>query len=525
MNQKKKIRFSVFLPPWILLVAMIGLSLIDYERFYGSLSAVAGWITNDLAWMLALCGIVCVVLLVVVYCSDFSKIKIGGPDAVPIVKKTTWRYITLTTTIGAGLLFFASSEPLLHYMSPPTNITQGAASGESALWAMETLYLEWTWVPYSVYTVAALMFGFVFYNMKKKQTLSAVLVPVLGNKNSDRISSVVDVICLFSLVLGVSSAMGVGTMNIAGGLETAFGVSSNVKIWAVIIVVIVLTFLLSAISGITKGISALANINVYFYWFLIAFILIFGPTAFLLNFGLESAGTFFSEFFHISAWTSASTGDGWAGSWPIYYLCAWYSWTPVTAIFLGRISRGYTVREVITTNLIFPSVFSMVWIALFGGSSIFYERAGAGLFETMNASGMESVVYGIFKQMPLPALIIPIYIFVVFISFVTATNSNTTAMAGLCIKDGTSEDAEAPSYMKVIWAVIVGLVTFVLVKTESLDGIKMACNVAGLPICILEIAMVIGLAKIMKDPAKYDCYQETQEMDSVCGEEKEQSPD
>lgn len=520
MNQKKKIRFAVFLPPWILLVSMIGLSLADYDRFYGSLSAVAGWIASDLAWMLAMCGIICVVLLVIVYCSDFSKVKIGGPDAVPIVKKTTWRYITLTTTIGAGLLFFASSEPLLHYMNPPANVVRGAGSSESALWAMETLYLEWTWVPYSIYTVAALMFGFVFYNMKKKQTLSAVLVPVLGSKNSGRISAFVDVICLFSLVLGVSSAMGVGTMNIAGGLETAFGVSSDIKIWTVIIVAIVLTFLLSAISGITKGISVLANINVYFYWFLIAFILVFGPTAFLLNFGLETAGTFFSEFFHISAWTSASTGDGWAGSWPIYYLCAWYSWTPVTAIFLGRISRGYTIREVITTNLIFPSVFSMVWIALFGGSSIFYERAGAGLYAKMSVSGMESVVYGVFKQMPVSVVIIPVYIFVVFISFVTATNSNSTAMAGLCMKDGTSEDAEAPPYMKVIWAAIVGLVTFVLVQTESLDGIKMACNIAGLPICILEIAMVVGLAKIMKNPAKYDCYQETGKISGSSREEK-----
>lgn len=508
MNHKKKIRLEVFLPPWILLAAVIAVSLINYDALYDSMALVAGWITNDMAWLLNSSGIMCLVVLLVIYVSKFSKVKIGGAKAEPIVNKRNWRYITLTTTIGAGLLFFASSEPLLHFMTPPANITEGSASGAAAIWAMETLYLEWTWVPYAIYTVAALMFAFVFYNMRKKQTLSAVLIPVLGEQICDKISPLVDAVCLFSLVLGVASAMGVGAMNIAGGLENTFGIKSESKVWFIIIIAIVLTFLLSAISGITKGISKLANLNVNFYWFLIVFLLVFGPTFFILNFGVETVGSFLADFFRIASWTSSSSGDGWAGSWPVYYLCAWYSWTPVTAVFLGRISKGYTVREVITTNLIFPAIFSTVWIALFGGAAIYYESAGAGLYDIMTTSGMESVVYNVFKQMPFSVIVIPIYIFVVFISFVTATNSNTTAMAGLCVSGIDCDDAEAPTYMKVIWAVTVGVVTFILLQTNGIDGIKMACNVAGLPICILEIGMVIGLVKIMKNPWHYDYYKE-----------------
>lgn len=501
------LRKGVFFPPWIFLVSIAIVSLINGEAFLTGLNVVTSWILDNFAWAFNLTTVACVVTVIIVYFSPLSKVRIGGSKAQPIMRYLDLVWITLCTTIAAGILFWACAEPLYHLYAPA--ITEGVEPGTSnaAIFAMKTMFLEWTWSPYAIYTVAALLFAFVFYNMKQSYSMGSALVPVFGEKVK-KYNGIVDVIRLFALVAGVAAALGTGALNIAGGVEKVAGIPSGPASWAVIIAVIALTFIISSVSGVMKGIRLLSSVNAKVYMILLAFIFVFGPTVFMLNFSVESIGAYLQDFFRMNLMTGDVSGDGWSKGWPIFYWCNWLAWTPTTAVFLGKILKGYTVKDAIKCNFIIPSIFSTIWMGLFASASIYYELNGVGLYDTLLDKGTEAVVYTVFEQLPLAIIIIPFYLFIVFISFVTATDSNTNAMAGLCTNGVTQEEQESPAWLKIVWGITMAVVTWILISFAGIDGIKAASNLGGFPNMFLMIIMIAGLLKISRNPSKYDVYKE-----------------
>lgn len=501
------LRKGVFFPPWILLVAMVAVSLTNGEAFLEGLNKVTSWILDNFAWAFNFTTLACVTTVAVVYFSPFGKVRIGGSKARPMMKYLDLVWITLCTTIAAGILFWACAEPLYHMYTPA--VAEGVEPGtaNAAVFAMKTMFLEWTWSPYAIYTVATLVFAFVFYNMKQPYSMGSALVPVFGEK-SKKYNGLIDVICLFALVAGVAAALGTGTLNIAGGVEKVFGIPSGPVSWAVIIAVIAITFIISSVSGVMKGIRLLSSINAKVYMVLLVFLFVFGPTAFMLNFSAESMGAYLQDFFHMSLMTGDVFGDGWTKSWPIFYWCNWLAWTPITAVFLGKILRGYTIKDAIKCNFMIPAIFSTIWMGLFASASIYYELNGVGLYDTLMEKGTEAVVYTVFEQLPLSMIVIPFYLFIVFISFVTATDSNTNAMAGLCTNGVTQEEQESSAWLKIVWGLTMAVVTWILISFAGIDGIKAASNLGGFPNMFLMIIMIIGLLKISRNPQKYDIYKE-----------------
>lgn len=502
-----KVKKMVFLPPWILLVAMVAVSLINGEQFLKGFNAVTGWILGNFAWAFNLTTLACVFTVIVVYFSPLGKVRIGGRKARPMMKFGNLVWITLCTTIAAGILFWGCAEPMYQMYAPAAAEGVEPGSAGAALFAMKTMFLEWTWSPYAIYTVASLIFAFVFYNMKKSYSIGSALIPVFGDKIS-KYNSLVDIICLFALVTGMAASLGTGTLTIAGGVESIFGIKSGPVSWGIIIVVIVVTFVISSVSGIMKGIRILSDINAKVYMVLLVFLLVFGPTAFMLNFTVESLGAYVRDFFSLSLATGEIFGDGWAKSWPIFYWCNWLAWTPITAVFLGHILKGYTIKDAIRCNFVIPSLFATIWMGLFSTSTIYYELNGHGMYEVLNASGPEAVVYAVFKQLPLSVIVIPFYLFIVFISFVTASDSNTTAMAGLCTSGITQEEQKSPAWLKVVWGITIAAVTWILISFAGIDGIKAASNLGGFPNMFLVLIMMAGLLKICKNPKKYDTFKE-----------------
>ena len=216
---------------------------------------------------------------------------------------------------------------------------------------MKTMFLEWTWSPYAIYTVAVLVFAFVFYNMKQPYSMGSALVPALGERVK-KYNGLVDVICLVTLVAGMAASLGTGTLTIAGGIQNLTGLKSGAVMWGIVIAVIVTTFIVSSVSGVMKGIKLLSSINAKVYMVLFVFLLVFGPTAYMLNMSVESWGAYIRDFLPMSLMSGDVFGDTWSRSWPIFYWCNWLSWTPVTAVFLGKILKGYTIKDAIKCNFI-----------------------------------------------------------------------------------------------------------------------------------------------------------------------------
>ncbi|MDR1545343.1 MAG: BCCT family transporter [Deltaproteobacteria bacterium] len=513
VTSSKKTKWGIFLPPFLLVVALIVLNLTSFEIFLKVVNAAAGWILANFSWLFNGITCVCVVMTVAAYFSPFSKVRIGGSKAQPVMGQANFTWIALCTIMAAGILLWAAGEPMYHLYGPPSHIVEGAKSQKAVEWAVQTIFLEWTFSPMAIYGLPAVVFAFAFYNMKKEYSIGSMLYPALGDKATKTVMPVVDCVCLFALTGGMAASLSSGVLLLAGGFNSLAGVDAGKTGWIVTALIIVLAFVISASTGLMRGIRILSSINVRVYLVLGLFVFLAGPTAYLLDFMVEGLGLYLSDFFKISLWTSTTSADGWSRWWPTFYWCVWIAWMPVTSVFLGRVAKGYTVRETLTVIFVVPSIFSLIWLGIFSGTAINFELAGLGINEGMQATikasnTPEGATYALFRALPLPTLSIPLFLLVVFVSFVTAADSNTNAMAGLCTSGLSTEDQEAPFQLKVLWGVLIGALCLIMMIAAGIDGVKMVSNLGGFPSLFLLVAVCVSAFKLIANPAKYDLHKE-----------------
>lgn len=407
-------------------------------------------------------------------------------------------------------MLWACAEPMTHIHHPPANVTTGVLSGDAILWAMENIFLEWTFTPMAIYALPAVLFGFVFYNMKQSFSVGSMLVPIFGKKVTSRWRTGIDCVCLFCLCLGMASTLGSGVLLIVEGIGrvTNGAVQSGPVSWSICGGVIIISFILSASSGLKKGIQHLSAINSWFYLVIGIFIFLAGPTTYILNLCVESFGAYLSDFFKLSLWTSTSWGDGWSLWWPQFYWCVWLTWMPISAVFLGKISRGYTIRETLNAIFVIPSLFSVIWMALFSGTSIKFELEGLGIYAAMEASGTAAAAYEVLDHMPFSVLVVPLFLLTAFISYVTSADSNTNAMASLCTEGLTEDDTESPVSLKIFWGVTIGALCLIMLTAFNIDGMKMLADLGGFFSGFLMALFMAAVIMILRNPARFDRHQE-----------------
>jgi glycine betaine transporter len=500
----KNIRHSVFWPPFLLLIAAALFSFFNKEGFIKLASDGNNWLLANVGWLFSIGGMIMLVTVIGVYFSPLGKVKIGGNNAKPMLKLSNWIAITLCTTIAAGVTFWGIVEPVYHLTAPPESLGLKPNSPEAAIFSMSTMYLHWTITPYAIYCVPALMFAFAYYNMRKPFSLSSTLAPLFGDKISGGWGKTVDALCLYTLALGMAAAMGTSILNLAGGVNYLTGIASSPTLWAVIAAVVMITFIISASSGLMKGIRILSDINMKVYIIIVLFIFIAGPTAYMVNLGTESFGNFLTNFFEKSLFTGAASGDQWPQWWTVFYWANWFAWAAITALFLGRISFGYSVRAFIIVNFALPSVFGALWMTIFGGTAIHKQMTEGTLGDILANQGPESVLYAVLSDLPLASLLIPFYLFIVYISFVTAADSNISAMAGISSSGITPESPEPGLLIKFVWGITIGAISWIMISFAKIDGIKMLSNLGGVPALILGLLIVVALIKVAKSPEKYD---------------------
>ncbi|WP_461207844.1 BCCT family transporter [Clostridium sp. DL1XJH146] len=506
-EKKSVIRPVVFFPAFILLVVAIILNFANYEAFLAVTTAAKDFMTVQCGWMFSLAGVFSVLLVIAAYFSPLGKVKLGGPDAKPLLKKSSWFAVTLCTTIAAGILFWGTAEPIWHLAYPPESLGIAPMSADAAKFAMETLFLHWTFIPYAFYVVPTIVFAFAYYNMKRSFSVGSEISPVIGDRDPRKINIIVDAVILFAVAAAISASFGTAVMNMGGGINALFGIDNSKGLWIVITIVGTIAFIISSGTGLMKGIKILSDVNVYLYYVIIIAIVVFGPTVYMFSLGTEAFGGFLTGFFSKALFTGASAGDSWASGWTTFYWSNWMAWAPVTAVFLARISYGYTIKEVVTMNFVIPSLFSAVWMTVVGGTAINFQMTGrVDILSIMNEQGSAAAGYAVLGELPLSGILIFIYLLAVIISFVTATDSTTNAMASICttgINDGAQE---APLYIKITWGVIVGLVSLIFISTLGIDGIKMLSYLGGFPALFLGILSLISMVLIIKNPSKYDVY-------------------
>lgn len=411
-----------------------------------------------------------------------------------MISMPSWLAISICTNTGAGILFWSIAEPIYHVSQPPKSLGIIAGSAESAQFAMSTLFMHWSLTPSALFCLPGLVFALAFYNLRQPFSLSSCLQPLVGSKWSKRLSAPTDSIALYALALGMSASLGTGILTISGGLEYMYGIASNPTTWTIVGIVIVAAFIVSAATGIEKGITYLSHINSVFFFLLAGFVLIFGSIGVIAAYSWDGIQQMTTDFFNKSLFFRFAADDPWPKQWTIFYWAVWLAWTPVTAGFLGRIARGYSVRQFFMINLWIPAVFAILWTGIFGATTLSLELGNhIGLTKLLADKGPESLAYAVFAQFPMARLIIPIFLILVFISYVTAADSNTVTMAGMSTKGLSQENAEPPVGFKILWGVIVGTLALVMLGHSGIEGIKSLSYLGGLPALVFEIGALLSL--------------------------------
>ena len=496
----RSLRPIVFWLPVGTLMAAVIASVVNFEGLMAVTSAINTWILAHFSVAFSWGTLLFVLSCLWAYFSPLGRVRIGGADAEPILSKWNWFSVTLCTTIAIGILFWATAEPVFHLNGPPKGLGIAPGSAEAAEFAMTSLFMHWSFTPYAIYCVPGLAFALAYYNLGKDYSLSGPLSLVFGPRLKGIGSDIIDALALFALVAGVAASLGAGMMSISGGIAKVTGIANTPLLQGLVTIAIVGAFVISSVAGLQRGIRVLSDINIKFFFGLCLFVFIAGPTLYILESGWQGLQNYAAEFLPRSVGMGVGDDKAWAQDWTVFYWANWLAWAPITALFLGRISRGYTVRQYITVNFFLPSLFAIIWMSIFGGAAMHIDLAEAGVLnEALARFGPESIAYEVLARYPFASLLMAVFVFVSFISYVTAADSNTEAIAGVCQKTPADHNIEAAStghsttVIKIILAFFIGAAAYVMTAFSGIDGVRMMSNLGGLPALILVLLMNVVL--------------------------------
>ncbi|SFP52966.1 BCCT family transporter [Salibacterium halotolerans] len=488
------IKNPVFIIAFILAAAFVIVG-ISVPNFGGYMDAAFAWMTSTLGWGFILGATFFVIVTVYLIFSPLGEIKLGEDGEKPEYSTLSWFSMLFSAGMGIGLLFWGVSEPINHYNSPPTG--EGGTS-EAIHTALQYSFFHWGFHPWAVYAVVACALAYFSYRKNLPMLLSSTLEPMLGRDNLNGFwGSLVNIIGVLATLLGISTSLGLGVMQIGGGLETLFGLPNNNATWVGIVIVVTILAILSTTTGIDKGIKWLSQINLSVAGLLMLIIFIIGPTLFILNAFTHSSGTYFQNLIFMSLGMDATDGarNSWYESWTIFYWAWWIAWSPFVGSFIARVSRGRTIRSFAIGVLLVPTGLSMFWLSVFGGAALYNQHfAGMNILDAVMQDEAQGF-FALLSNFPLSGLLISVAMVSVAVFFVTSSDSGTYVIGMLTSKGNPNP----PIGIRIAWGTIEGLFAIVLLLAGGLSSLQTASFLGGFPFMLIMLLMVYCLIKALRN--------------------------
>ncbi|NYI46844.1 choline/carnitine/betaine transport [Nocardioides aromaticivorans] len=474
-------------------IAFVVWGLVSTSSLATASGRALDWVMTNTGWLFVLTSSGFVVFVVWLAMSKYGAIPLGRDDEEPEFRTSSWIAMMFSAGMGIGLMFYGVSEPLSHFVTPPPGT---GGEDTAAQTAMATTMFHWTLHPWAIYAVVGLAIAYGVYRKGRVQLISAAFAPLLGERASGGAGKVIDMFAIFATLFGSATSLGLGALQISSGLEIVgdVGPLGNGAL-VVIITVLTVAFVLSAVSGVAKGIQWLSNINMV----LAAFLFVVGPTVFILNLVPTSLGSYAQDLAMMAARTGAEgpATEEWLGSWTVFYWAWWLSWTPFVGMFIARISRGRTIRQFVTGVLLVPSVVSVLWFCILGGTAIDLQRDGTDI---ANAGGLEAQLFGTLDALPLATVATVVVMLLVAIFFVSGADAASIVMGSLSER-GTTEPRRS---VVVFWGVATGAVAAVMLLAggeDALTGLQTITIVAALPFVVIMIGLAAALVRdLRQDP-------------------------
>ena len=490
-----RIRWNIIIIPVAIFLTILITGIVIPDAFSTAIDAAVMFVMKDFGWFISLSTLFFVVFCLCVLFLPIGRIRLGGPTARPNLSTFEYFALSLTAGMATGFILWPTAEMVEYSSRPPMVFGEQPGTFQAILDALQLEWLHWAFTPYALYTAFGIVLAYAFYNLRKNYTASSALYPLLGEKMGSKSKSLVDIVCLFAIVGGVSGSLGYGLLQLGSGVEYLWGLDTGLLSWTVIAIVITIIYTSTSISGLKKGISWLAKNNTYLFFFFLLWVVVFGPKSFMFNMFSEAFGQFIRDYIPmLTVQGFMPETDLWPQWWNNIWWLDWIAFAPMTGLFMVTLSKGRTLREFVLVNMILPSLFAMFWFGMFGSFAANVQYVmGEDLLSVMDAHGSSYMQIFTMSYLPLDVVIKPLLLLTQLISFVTLANAMTSTISMMSIQPGknyTSE--EAPMYLKLLWGILMASIALLFLWSGGLDGAKSVKAITGFPVFILELGAVIG---------------------------------
>ncbi|KEQ28275.1 transporter [Pedobacter antarcticus 4BY] len=456
------------------------------------LDVIKTWIFVNLNWVYVWSVTIFVIFLLVLTFSKYGTIRLGDDDEKPEHSFFSWISMLFAAGMGIGLMYFGVAEPMSHY-------TEKAFSGldevQRSRNAQLYTFFHWGIHAWAVYGIVGLSLAYFTFRFKLPLSLRSCFYPILKNRINGPAGDAIDTFALCSTFFGITTTLGFGVVQLNAGLVEV-GVLKDTGFWyqAGIVLIIMLISVISATSGVNKGVKYLSQLNIIAAITLMVFILILGPTVFLLGSFSEGIGNYLTQFFTLTFNTHAydEATQPWFFNWTILYWAWWISWSPYVGLFIARISRGRTIREFIGAVLIIPTFFNFLWMTVFGNSATWLDRTRGGVLSSI-VENTDKLLFEFLGQFPISSVTSILAIFIIFIFFITSADSGIFVMDNIASNNAKN----SPKWQLIFWGVLLGLLSLVLLNAGGLQSLQTMTLITALPfsliMCMFCYSLIVGL--------------------------------
>lgn len=480
----------------VAVVAAVAWAALGKHSFDSASSTALAWVLDNFAWLFVIAADTFLVLCVVLAISRYGRIRLGADDSEPEFTNLAWIAMMFSAGMGIGLMFYGVGEPLTHYLTPPPASGAAPRTGDAARTALEYSFFHWTLTPWAIYGIAGLALAYAGFRKARGNRLSAAFVPLIGARRADGWPGrCIDLLAVFATVFGTATSLGLGALQVSKGLNITASVDDSTTTQLIIIASLSAAFVLSAFSGLHKGVKWLSTLNIVLAAALMLFVFLLGPTVYVLDTVPASVGGYLHELLPMASRTGAFTDRVWLGAWTIFYWAWWLSWAPFVGTFIARISHGRTIREFLIGVLLVPSGATVLWFCVMGGTAIRLDSTGAADLAAKVKDGAEASLFAMLDGLPIGTVTSYLAMVLVMTYFITSADSASLVMGSL-----TSRGAlHPPTWLVVLWGVLMAAVAAVLLVAGGLKSLQTATILVALPFVLVMLGLCWSLLKELRE--------------------------
>ncbi|MPW27084.1 BCCT family transporter [Alkalibaculum sp. M08DMB] len=467
------------------------LSMLFTTKMNEVFGKVFSFLTNGFGWLYLLSVAIFIIVAAWIAISPYGKIILGKDDDKPEFSNFQWFSMLFGGGMGIGLVFWSVAEPIMHYSSPPFG---DSATPEAMRIAMQTTFFHWGIHPWVIFAIGGLALAYFQFRKNLPFLISSAFYPLIGDKIYGPVGKTIDILAVFATIFGVATSLGLGSSQIANGLEYIWGIKSTPLTISLIIAVMTVIFTLATVSGLHKAMQAAANLKIWLSIAFMVFIFTFGGMVSILNNITGSIGDYLQNIVGQTFWMG---NISWLNGWTIFYWAWWIAWAPFVGQFVARVSKGRSIREFIFAVSLLPSGFSLIWLGIYGGAAFNLDALSGGAIQAATNNNYTTALFAMLEQLPFYAITAPLSIILIVACFIGAANSATYVLAML-----TSGGNMNPSkQLKGGWGIAQGAITIVLILvggTSAVQALQTASIAAAFPFMLIMLVMCYSIIKALK---------------------------